>query len=130
MIGIRNTNVDYSEAFKSAILHRLDDQINRAEDDALGMLLYNIARWAVADSARSELGNEDLICEIQLHILSKLPMVDRKKSGAAMIAYFKRAADNRLISIHRANSRQKRTGTLIDINDTNLATDFYGRQLV
>lgn len=129
MIKQRNTNEDCADAFKVAVLHRLDEEISRAEDDMLGMLIYNIARWSVADRARSELSNEDLICEIQLHLLSKLPKIDRDKSGAAMIAYLKRAGDNRIISIHRANSRQKRTGELVEIETLQLATDFYGRRI-
>lgn len=129
MIGIRDTSVDYSDAFKEAVLHRLDGNISVPEENMLGMLLYNIARWAVADKARAMLSNEDLICEINCHILSKLSMIDRNKSGSAMMSYLKRAADNKIISIHRANSRQKRTGSLVDITDVTLATDFFGRPL-
>lgn len=130
MIAVRNTNEDLADALKHAIMMRLANTIDTTEDNLLGLIIYNIARWSVADRARASLGNEDLICDIQLHLLQTLPKVDTSKSGRAMFAYLKRAADNKIISMHRADSRQKRTGILVDITDVSLATDFYGRQIV
>lgn len=129
MIKVINTGCDYSEALKGAIARRRDNTITRAEDDLLGRLVYNIARWAVADYSRERLSDEDLIGEIQLHLVTVLDRIDIDRPGKAIIMYLKRAGDNRLISIDRANGRQKRTGELVSIEDIPLATDFFGRPI-
>ena len=124
---VRNTSEDSSEAFKAALVLRQAGTIDRATDDALGVIVYNIARWAVADDNPVNLSDEDFISEVQLHLLTKLDRADLGRSGKALMVYFKTAADNKIISMHRYNGRQKRTGIMVELEPRTVATDIYGR---
>lgn len=101
--------------------------ITRPMDDMLGVIIYNIARWAVAEDNPANLSDEDFISEVQLHLLMKLDKADLTRSGKALMVYFKTAADNKIVSMYRYNGRQKRTGVLIELEPRTVATDIYGR---
>lgn len=124
---IRNTSEDASEAFKAALAMRRAGTIDGPTDDMLGTVVYNIARWAVADDNPVNLGDEDWISEVQLHLLLKLDRADLDRSAKALIVYFKRAADNKITSMKRYRGRQKRTGLLVELEPRTVATDIYGR---
>ena len=49
MIEKLDTTQDYSEALRLAIEARNEGSIDATMDDLLGRVLYNIARWSVAD---------------------------------------------------------------------------------
>ena len=124
---VRNTSEDSSNAFKEALVMRSTGTITRPMDDMLGVIIYNIARWAVADDNPANLSDEDFISEVQLHLLMKLDKADLTRSGKALMVYFKTAADNKIVSMYRYNGRQKRTGTLVELEPRTVATDIYGR---
>ena len=124
---VRDTSQDSSEAFKAALVMRQAGTIDRPTDDALGTIVYNIARWAVADDNPGNLSDEDFISEVQLHLLTKLDRADLSRSGKALMVYFKTAADNKIVSMHRYNGRQKRTGLLVELEPRTVATDIFGR---
>lgn len=124
---VRNTSEDSSAAFKEALVMRANGTITRPMDDMLGIIIYNIARWAVAESNPANLGDEDFISDVQLHLLTKLEKADLNRSGKALMVYFKTAADRKIVSMYRYNGRQKRTGTLVELEPRTVATDIYGR---
>lgn len=124
---VRNTSEDSSNAFKEALVMRSAGTITRPMDDMLGTIIYNIARWAVAESNPANLGDEDFISDVQLHLLMKLDKADLNRSGKALMVYFKTAADRKIVSMYRYNGRQKRTGTLVELEPRTVATDIYGR---
>ena len=129
MIEKLDTTQDYSEALRLAIESRNEGSIDATMDDLLGRVLYNIARWSVADKSRQSLGDEDLLGELQLHLLTRLPKVSTERSGKSIIKCLKVACDRKLIDMHREATRLKRTGFLMDIEDLTLATDFFGRRI-
>lgn len=126
-LKIRDTSKDVSEALKAALILRRDGKMDRATEDMLGMVIYNIARWAVADSSSASLDDEDLISELQLHILKKLDKANLDRHGKAVLVYLKRAADHKIIDMHRASHRQKRSGELVELEPFTVACDIYGR---
>ena len=127
MIEKLDTTQDYSEALRVAVKARQDDTISVAMDDLLGRILYNVARWSVADKSRQDLGDEDILGELQLHLLRKLENINTNHSGKAILKCMKKICDRKLIDMHRVATRQKRTGVMLDIEDLQLATDFFGR---
>lgn len=126
-LKLRDTTQDVSEAFKAALILRRDGKMDPLTENMLGTVIYNIARWAVADSARVSLDDEDLISDIQLHLLTKIDKADLNRHGKAILVYLKHAADRKIIDIYRAAHRQKRTGELVELEPFTVACDIFGR---
>lgn len=126
-LKLRDTTQDVSEAFKAALILRRDGQMDPATENMLGTVIYNIARWAVADSARASLDDEDLISEVQLHLLRKLDRANLDRHGKAILVYMKQAADRKIIDIYRAAHRQKRCGELVELEPFTVTCDIFGR---
>lgn len=129
MIKKLDTTKDNSEALKSAIIMRLNGTASRAVDDALGILLYNIARWAVSEQDMLWRDKPDVISDVNLRLLTKLEKVDTTQPAMRILMYLKTAASNAHKNILEANSRQKRTGELVDIENLTVATDIRGQRI-
>lgn len=129
MIKKLDTTKDNSEALKSAIIMRLNGTANRAVDDALGILLYNIARWAVSEQDILWRDKPDVISDVNLRLLTKLEKVDTTQPAMKILMYLKTAASNAHKNILEANSRQKRNGELVDIENLTVATDIRGQRI-
>ena len=112
-----------------AIIMRLNGTASRAVDDALGILLYNIARWAVSEQDMLWRDKPDVISDVNLRLLTKLEKVDTTQPAMRILMYLKTAASNAHKNILEANSRQKRTGELVDIENLTVATDIRGQRI-
>ena len=129
MIKKLDTTKDYSEALKDALIMRLAGTATRAIDDALGILLYNIARWAVSEQDILWRDKPDVVSEVNLRLLTKLDKVDTSQPAMRILMYLKTAASNAHKNILEANGRKKRTGELVDIEDVAVATDIRGQRI-
>lgn len=127
MLKARDTGKDVSEALKAAIAARREGTIGAEADDMLGQVLFNIARWCVADRDRTRLGDEDLISDLTVHLLSKLDKVDTSRGGASAVVYLKTAADNKFKDMLRDAGRAKRRAVLVELEPHTVTTDFFGR---
>ena len=127
MIRVRDTSEDVSGALKEALQLRAAGKLDRATEDMLGTVIYNIARWAVAEDNQMNLDDEDFLGEVTLHLLTKIDRLDLSRNGKAIIGYLKRAADNRIVSMHRYAGRKKRSAELVCFDDVTASTDIFGR---
>ena len=124
MIEKLNTDNDYSEALKAALIMRLNGSATRSVDDALGLIIYNIARWAVAGREKP-----DVISDVNLRLLTKLHKIDTTQPAKRILVYLKTAASNAHKNILESNGRQKRTGEVVDIANLAIPTDIRGERI-
>lgn len=129
------SNVEYADALKEALVKRSSGQIGRSEDDVLGIFLYNISRWGVSDCIRSKLlpaermGDTDLIGEVLVALLSKLPKADLTKTPKEIIVYLFRVARSAARDIRAKETAIKRQHEDVDLESAVLTSDFYGRRI-
>ena len=129
------SNVEYADALKEALVKRSAGQIGRSEDDVLGIFLYNISRWGVSDCIKSKLlpvermGDTDLIGEVLVALLSKLPKADLTKTPKEIIVYLFRVARSAARDIRAKETAIKRQHEDVDLESAVLTSDFYGRRI-
>lgn len=129
------SNVEYADALKEALVKRSSGQIGRAEDDVLGIFLYNISRWGVSDCIKSKLlpaermGDTDLIGEVLVALLSKLPKADLTKTPKEIIVYLFRVARSAARDIRAKETAIKRQHEDVELSSAVLTSDFYGRRI-
>ena len=129
MIEKLNTDNDYSEALKAALIMRLNGSATRTVDDALGLIIYNIARWAVAERDILWREKPDVISDVNLRLLTKLHKIDTTQPAKRILVYLKTAASNAHKNILESNGRQKRTGEVVDIANLAIPTDIRGERI-
>lgn len=129
------SNVEYADALKEALVKRSAGQIGKAEDDVLGIFLYNISRWGVSDCIKHKLlpaermGDTDLIGDVLVSLLSKLPKADLTKTPKEIIVYLFRVARSAARDIRAKETAIKRKHEDVDLDSAVLTSDFYGRRI-
>jgi DNA-directed RNA polymerase specialized sigma24 family protein len=125
-ISTLDTSIDHSEALKAALTMRVQGTSTDAVENALGTILYNIARWALSEKDRQWREHEDMVSEINLKLLMTLPRIDLTKNSMKILGYLKKTATNTILDMQKASRRQKRSAELVDVDVLQIATDFRG----
>lgn len=125
-ISTLDTSIDHSEALKAALTMRVQGTSTDAVENALGIILYNIARWALSEKDRQWREHEDMVSEINLKLLMTLPRIDLTKNSMKILGYLKKTATNTILDMQKASRRQKRSAELVDVDVLQIATDFRG----
>lgn len=124
-----NLDQDYSEALKEALVMRSKGAIPREMDDALGLIIFNISRWAVAETDRLVAMHEDVICDVNLKVLQALPKVDLNQPAKRILGFLRKTAKNAHYNMIRDSKRIKRSAELLQIDEIQIATDFHGNRI-
>ena len=129
MIEKLDTGIDHSQALKDALVLRRNGTITPLLDNMLGLIVYNIARWVVAE--RDVLWREkpDVISDLNLKLLMVIDKVDLSRPAPQILGYLRNAARNAHTNMLEAMHCQKRTGELVDIENLPIATDFRGQRI-
>lgn len=124
-----DTDKDHANALKYAIMLRRNDMIDRAMDDMLGRILYNIARWAVAERDILWRQKPDVISDVAVKVIMAVDRVDLGKSAPQILGYLRSTAKNAHTNILEASKCAKRSGELVDVESVSIATDFRGQRI-
>lgn len=126
-------NTEYADALKEALAMRRNGNIDQATDDALGVFMYNIAAWGIADRVRQgNLPDEyrsdpDVRGEVLAMIMPKFDTVDLSREPKEIITYLSRCASTAAKDLRKKQTRKKRQHEEVDIEGVVVVSDFYGR---
>lgn len=126
-------NTEYANALKEALVLRRAGTIDHATEDALGVFMYNIAAWGIADRVRQgKLPEEyrtdpDVRGDVLSMIIPKFDKVDLNRTPKEIITYLARCASTAAKDLRKKETRKKRQHEEVDIEGVVVVSDFYGR---
>ena len=120
-----DTSIDHSVALREALVLRNAGIASPAVEDTVGLILYNIARWALSERDALWREHEDTVSDINYKLLTVLPKVDLTLHPRKILIYLK----NNIKDQEKASRRQKRSADLVDIEDLPIATDYRGQRI-
>lgn len=126
-------NTEYAGALKEALVMRRAGTIDPATDDALGVFMYNIAAWGIADRVRQgKLPEEyrtdpDVRGDVLAMIAPKFDTVDLTRAPKEIITYLARCASTAAKDLRKKETRKKRQHEEVDIEGVVVVADFYGQ---
>lgn len=129
------TKVEYAEALKESLVKRSAGTITQPEDDALGVFLYNISRWGIADCVKSRLvepsrmGDADFVSDVLARLVEKLPKADLGKNPKEIVVYLFRVARSAARDLRQKENAIKRQHEDVELETAVLTSDFYGRRI-
>lgn len=124
-----DTSIDHSVALREALVLRNAGIASPAVEDTVGLILYNIARWALSERDALWREHEDAVSDINYKLLTVLPKVDLTLHPRKILIYLKNTATNYIKDQEKASRRQKRSADLVDIEDLPIATDYRGQRI-
>jgi len=126
-------NTEYADALKEALVLRRAGRIDSATEDALGVFMYNIAAWGIADRVKQgQLPEEyrtdpDVRGDVLAMIMPKFDTVDLNRTPKEIIKYLSRCASTCAKDLRKMHTRKKRQHEEVDIEGVVVVSDFYGR---
>lgn len=126
-------DVKYDSALKEALRRRREGSIDMEMDGLLSLMLWNVARWAIKDSyvrhiiTSEQADDEDFHSTVLTAICCKIDLVDLDKDGKQILCYLHRVGCNKVKDIIRDAGRLKRQHEDVELTETSISTDIYGR---
>lgn len=125
---------NYADALKEALVMRRNQTIDAATDRMLGLIAYNITRWAIIDMVKHQKldlyhsNDPDFFAQCTLMVVTYFDRVKLDMDATGIVVYLKKvaqsAARDQLLSL----SCSKRKHEDVDLESVTITADFYGQK--
>ena len=128
------TDTMWAPALRDAVELYQKNSLDEATGNALGVMIANLARWAINDAVKKKLlyrqkrDDEDFRSEIITEVYTKLNKVDTTQHENRVLGLLKTIADHAIVNQIRYTSRLKRVHEDVSIEDVQIRCDLYGER--
>lgn len=128
------TDTMWAPALRDAVELYQKNSLDEATGNALGVMIANLARWAINDAVKKNLlyrqkrDDEDFRSEIITEVYMKLNKVDTTQHENRVLGLLKTIADHAIVNQIRYTSRLKRVHEDVSIEDVQIRCDLYGER--